>query len=68
MDDLKKTPATPKAILNKHFIKVEERVNKLEKSLLEVIDNQNKQFKSWSDLSDKQSNIFKNHSCEHQLS
>ena len=67
LDDLKKTPATPQTIFNKHFIKLEERDNKLEKSLLEVVDNQNKQFKSWSDLFDKQSNIFKNHSCEHQL-
>ena len=68
LDDLKKTSATPQAILNKHFIKVEERVNKLEKSLLEVIDNQNNQFKSWSDLFDKQSKIFKDHRCEYQLS
>ena len=68
LDDLKKTPTTPQAILNKHFIKVEERVNKLEKSLLEVIDNQNNQFKSWSDLFDKQSKIFKDHRCEYQLS
>ena len=68
LDDLKKIPATPQALLNKHLIKVKERVNRLEKSLLEVIDNQNNQFKSWSDLFDEQSNIFKNHSCEHQLS
>ena len=68
LDGLKKTPATSKAILNRHFIKVEERMNKLGKSLLDVIDNQNKQFKSWCDLSDKQSDIFKNHSFEHKLS
>ena len=64
----KKTPATPQAILNKHFIEVEKRVNKLEKSLLEVIDNQNNQFKSSFDLFDKQSKIFKDHRCEYQLS
>ena len=68
LDDLKKTPATPQAILNKHFSKVEERVDKLEKSLLEVIDNQSTQFKSWSGLFDNLSKIFKDHRCEYQLS
>ena len=57
LNDLCQTPVTPQFILNKHFRHTEERIEKLEHSLLEVMDNQSHQFEAWSNLCDKQSKI-----------
>ena len=57
LNDLCQTPVTPKFILNKHFRHTEERIEKLEHSLLEIMDTQSHQFEAWSNWFDKQSKI-----------
>ena len=58
LNDLCQTPVTPQFILNKHFRHTEERIEKLEHSLLEIMDNESHQFEAWSNLCDQQSKIL----------
>ena len=64
LNDLRQTPVTPQFILHKHFTHTEERIEKLEHSLLEIMDNQSHQFEAWSNLFDKQSKILSENVAE----
>ena len=64
LNDLCQTPVIPQFLSNKHFTHTEERIEKLEHSLLEIMDNQSHQFEAWSNLFDKQSKILSENVAE----
>ena len=61
---LRDTPITPQNIINKHLIRPENRIDKLENSIMEIMNNQSVQFEAWSKLFESQSNIVTNQVAE----
>ena len=55
---LRKTPITPQAVINNHLMRSEDRIDKLELSILEIVEAQSKQYEAWSDLFNRQSKIL----------
>ena len=60
LQKLRHTPITPQNIINNHLIRSENRVDKLEDSIMEIMNNQSVQFEAWSKLFESQSNIVTN--------
>ena len=60
LQKLRDTPITPQNIINNHLIRSENRIDKLEDSIMEIMNNQSVQFEAWSKLFELQSNIITN--------
>ena len=58
LQHLQKTPVTPQAVIKNHLMRSEDRIDKLEISILEIVEAQSKQYEAWSDLLNQQSKIF----------
>ena len=61
---LRDTPITPQNIINNHLIRSDNRIDKLEDSIMEIKNNQSVQFEAWSKLFESQSNIVTNQVAE----